>query len=250
VGAVVSPAHRSLVQQDPRTAWTGLIAACPEVAEKLEGVPAATEPPYDQVRVRKDYSYWKERFWTPGMVLVGDAACFVDPVLSSGVHLATYGALLAARSVNSCLDGMAEAESFAEFETRYRREYSLFYRFLISFYDLHRDEKSYFWSAKKLTNVDVGETAAFAELVAGLASADSGVSALSDWSAAATEFGQAVDAVSSQAMATADDEVNPLYASHVIGETFHEGKRLQDEARFGVEPGTGNGLETAKDGLG
>ncbi|UOZ06994.1 FAD-dependent oxidoreductase [Amycolatopsis sp. WQ 127309] len=242
VGAVVAPEHRALIQQDPRTAWTELIAACPEVAEKLDGVPAATEAPYDQVRVRKDYSYWKEKFWAPGISLVGDAACFVDPVLSSGVHLATYGALLAARSVNSCLDGMAEEQSFAEFETRYRREYSLFYRFLISFYDMHRDEKSYFWSAKKLTDVATDETAAFAELVAGLASADAD---LTDLSAAAADFGHAVDA-----LATAGDEVNPLYTSQVVGATFHEGKRLQDEARFGAGTDPAGGLTTAKDGLG
>ena len=58
------------------------------------------------------------------MVLVGDAARFVDPVLSTSVHLATYSGLLAARSINSCLAGLVDEESaFTEFERRYRREY-------------------------------------------------------------------------------------------------------------------------------
>lgn len=250
VGAVVSPELRSLVQGDPREAWTNLIAACPEVAAKLEGVPTSTEPPYDQVRVRKDYSYWKEKFWAPGMVLVGDAACFVDPVLSSGVHLATYGALLAARSINSCLGGeLAEETAFAEFESRYRHEYSLFYKFLISFYDMHRDEGSYFWSAKKLTEVDAAETAAFAELVGGLASGDSGMFTPADvrteLRTAAADLGRSVEE-----LAVAADGTNPLYSSRVVGETFQEGRNLQDEALHGpAADHRGSGLVVSKDGL-
>ncbi|MET8758573.1 FAD-dependent oxidoreductase [Lentzea sp. NPDC004782] len=241
VGAVVSPEHRALVQGDPEAAWLDLIAACPEVAEKLDGVPLATEPPYDQVRVRKDYSYWKKAFHRPGVVLVGDAACFVDPVLSSGVHLATYGALLAARSINACLGGeVGEQRGFQEFERRYRSEYALFYRFLISFYEMHSDESSYFWTAKKLTNVDASETAAFAELVGGLASRDHGVVT------AAADLERAVGA-----LATADDRHNPLFDAQVIGDTFREGKNLQEEALFGTVPQAGEGeLAVAKDGLG
>jgi hypothetical protein len=34
--------------------------------------------------------------------LVGDAACFIDPVFSSGMHLTTYPGLLAARSTSIC----------------------------------------------------------------------------------------------------------------------------------------------------
>ncbi|WP_370942226.1 FAD-dependent oxidoreductase [Amycolatopsis sp. cg5] len=244
VGAVVSPDQRSLIQGNPREAWTRLIASCPEVLEKLDGVPVATEPPYDQVRVRKDYSYWKDNFWAPGMVLVGDAACFVDPVLSSGVHLATYGAMLAARSINSCLEGaLDEDTAFAEFESRYRHEYGLFYKFLVSFYDTHRDEKSYFWSAKKLTNIDSAETAAFAELVGGLASSE----VMASLTTAAADLGHAVDTVT-----TEDNEDNPMYSSRVIGEAFQEGQILQDEALHGVTSHNGgtNGLAVAKDGLG
>ncbi|MER7834687.1 tryptophan 7-halogenase [Streptomyces sp. NPDC096040] len=174
-----------------------MIKACPEVDRLLTDVPVATEPPYDQVRVRKDYSYWKTSLWTPGMALVGDAACFVDPVLSSGVHLATYGALLAARVMNSSLDGSApEERGFAEFEARYRREYGVFYEFLIAFYDMERNEDSYFRSAKKITRVEVDEVAAFAELAGGVASGDTGTLATGGlgtrWSTATAELEGAV----------------------------------------------------------
>jgi halogenation protein CepH len=232
-----------------------MIDMCPEVSPMLAGVPTATEPPYDQVRVRKDYSYWKRRFWAPGMVLVGDAACFVDPVLSSGVHLATYGALLAGRSINSALDGsLDEARGFGEFEARYRREYSLFYEFLVSFYDMQQDEQSYFWSAKRVSDVAAPEAEAFAELVGGLVSGDDAImtaaAARSRLTGAASDLTTAVGR-----LATPDDRRNPLFSSALVGDVFREGRNLWEQALYGgplddAEPAAGSGvLVPAKDGL-
>ncbi|KKD08049.1 tryptophan 7-halogenase [Streptomyces sp. WM6386] len=249
VGAVISPEHTPAVQRDARAAWRDMIAACPEVSRLVAGVPEATERPYDQVRVRKDWSYWKKSFWTPGMALVGDAACFVDPVLSSGVHLATYGALLAARSVNSALDGsVSEERGFAEFEARYRREYRVFYDFLISFYDMERNENSYFWSAKKITEVELGEAAAFAELAGGLVSGDTAV-VHTGWHTAAAQLDSAVGK-----LAASDGRINPLLSAPVVGETFRTGNDLQEQALYGGpldDPGPADpdGLAVTPDGL-
>ena len=52
-----------------------------------------------------DYSYAAETFCGPGFFLCGDAACFLDPLLSTGVHLAMLSALLGAASVASLLRG-------------------------------------------------------------------------------------------------------------------------------------------------
>src|SRR5262249_48607078 len=128
-----------------------------------------TEGMYGEIRTRKDYSYTHNRFWIPGAVLVGDAACFIDPVFSSGVHLATYSALLAARSINTVLAGkLDEARCFEEFERRYRREYGHFYEFLVAFYDMHQQTESYFWKARKVLNTDERDNDAFVRLVAGM----------------------------------------------------------------------------------
>lgn len=194
-----------------------------DVAYSLATTRTALPHRADEVRVRKDYSYWKKSFWRPGMALVGDAACFVDPVLSSGVHLATYGALLAARSVNASLAGdVPEERGFAEFEARYRREYRVFYEFLIAFYDMERNDQSYFWQAKKVTKVDATETAAFAELAGGLVSGDAAV-------------------------------VSPgELSSRVVGETFRTGNDLQEQALYGGPldtPTVPSGLSVAEDGL-
>jgi FAD-dependent halogenase len=103
------------------------------ITDYLRDARRVTEGPYGELRVRAG-----TRFWRPGMVLIGDAACFVDPIFSSGVHLATYGALLAARSINSTLGGTTdEGIAFREFEQRYRREFGVYYEFLVAFYDLN-----------------------------------------------------------------------------------------------------------------
>lgn len=171
VGLVLASEHAALLR-DPEAAMTENLARCTNVSRLLAGATRITEGLYGRIRIRRDWSYTNERFWLPGMILVGDAACFVDPVLSTGVHLATYSALLAARSINSCLDGLVDEDrAFDEFERRYRHEYQLFYNFLIAFYDMHEDANSYFWQARKVLNTTEVANEAFVRLVAGGATA-------------------------------------------------------------------------------
>jgi halogenation protein CepH len=144
IGAVVDAADAARVQRGARQALAHYIDQCPMVAGMLSQATPCTTPPFDEVRTRSEYSYCQTRFWAPGIVRVGDAACFVDILLSSGVHLATYGALLAARSVNAVLGGrLSEELAMNEFETRLRLEYALFYRGLLGLYDTGRDSQSY-----------------------------------------------------------------------------------------------------------
>ena len=168
VGAVVSKDHADRLKGGYEEAMNNFIASCPEISRLLSKATRVTEGMYGQLRVRKDWSYTNEKFWAPGIVLVGDAACFIDPVFSSGVHLATYSALLAARSINSILtDGMEETRCFGEFEKRYRREFRNFYEFLTAFYDMHQNEDSYFWRARKVLHSEGTLEEAFVTLVAG-----------------------------------------------------------------------------------
>lgn len=236
VGVVVSPNNTRAVQEDAEGTWRRMIESSAEIRSLLDGVPRATEAPYDQIRVRKDYSYWKAQFWMPGMVLVGDAACFVDPVLSSGVHLATYSALLAARAVNSALAGeVTEDRAFAEFDTRYRREFGLFYEFLASFYEMHRDEQSYFWRAKKVINVDADELESFVELVGGLVSGDRALVDVADANSRLVAASSDLEAAVSMLPGT-DDRRNPLSTSSTIRSVFQQGAELQETALYGAPP--------------
>ncbi|GAA3762412.1 NAD(P)/FAD-dependent oxidoreductase [Streptomyces tremellae] len=175
VGAVLRRESAERLKDGPRAkVLEGLIGECPLIAGFLADAERVTEGPYGEVRIRKDYSYIQERFWRPGMALVGDAACFIDPLFSSGVHLSTYSALLAARSINTALSGaIAEADCFREYETRYRREYEVFHDFLVAFYDMQRDEHAYFREAKNITGSSATDTESFVELVGGGASDES-----------------------------------------------------------------------------
>jgi halogenation protein CepH len=169
VGAVVGREYVSRLSQGHEAAMNDFISACPHIRDLLRNAERITDGPYGELRVRKDYSYSHTRFWAPGLILVGDAACFIDPVFSSGVHLATYSGLLAARSINTCLgNGAEETHCFGEFEDRYRREYSHFYDFLLAFYDMHKDLASYYWHARKVTNSSELNNEAFINLVAGV----------------------------------------------------------------------------------
>ncbi len=160
--------HAAQLRDGYEEAMRRFIAACPTVRELLGSARRITGGMYGQLRVRKDWSYTMARFWRPGLVLIGDAACFIDPVLSSGVHLSTYSALLAARSINTCLrDGLDEERSFAEFERRYRLEFRAFHSLLVHLYDTHQDETSYFWKARNLLKTQEQANQAFARLVAG-----------------------------------------------------------------------------------
>jgi FAD-dependent halogenase len=139
------------VQGDPETALQSLIGECPLISEYLNDAKRATDGAYGRLRVRKDYSYHGTKFWRPGMVVIGDAA----------------------RSINGALAHIADEQAaFSEFELRYRREFGIFYTFLASFYNLHANEDSYFWSAKKITKSTATELEAFVELVGGVASGE------------------------------------------------------------------------------
>jgi flavin-dependent dehydrogenase len=120
----------------------------------------------------QDYSYASQRFCGPGYFMIGDAACFLDPLLSSGVHLATYSGLIAAAGIGSTLRGeVTEDEAAVFFEKCYRQAYLRFLVFLSAFYDVGRKKESYFWEAQRLTEQDVQTSdlkLAFLNLVTGI----------------------------------------------------------------------------------
>ncbi|QYC40296.1 Halogenase [Nonomuraea coxensis DSM 45129] len=252
VGAVVRREMAEKIQGDREKALTALIAECPLISEYLAPARRVTTGKYGQLRVRKDYSYHQTTFWRPGMILVGDAACFVDPVFSSGVHLATYSGLLAARSINSILAGdVDEKTALIEFETRYRREYSVYYEFLLAFYQMNVNEESYFWHAKKVTNnKEYSELESFVDLVGGLSSGEAALAASGRIAERSAEFAAAIDE-----MADGDDaSMVPLFKSQVVKQVMQEGGQEQMRAVLGEDaepelPLFPGGLVTSPDGM-
>jgi halogenation protein CepH len=167
VGAVVRAEFHQMLEDGYEQAMQSFIDACPKIKEFLAGAKRIKEGTYGQLRVRKDWSYCNTGFCRPGLVLIGDAACFVDPLFSSGIHLSTYSALLAARTINSVLqNALGEQKYLDEFETRYRSEYAKFYQFLVTFYkDLEQEE--YFRRASEILQTGEKGSNALVRLVSG-----------------------------------------------------------------------------------
>jgi flavin-dependent dehydrogenase len=143
-----------------------LVAACAPVEQRLRHARRV-----GPVRVIRDYSYCSDRFYGPGYLLAGDAACFIDPVFSTGVHLACLSGYLAAQTVESLIeapDGDAGA-ALTRYDGRYRAAFERYLQFLYFFYDHHADPDSYFWTARKILNPELPLAArtAFVRLMSG-----------------------------------------------------------------------------------
>ena len=99
----------------------------------------------------KDWSYACENIAGDGYVLAGDAACFIDPLFSSGVHLALMSGVLAAAYTTTCLRnpemGSAAASVYQEL---YMKEYHHFREMVRLFYSSNRTVDSYFWEARRI----------------------------------------------------------------------------------------------------
>ncbi len=120
--------------------FEGRIAETPEVRGLLEG-----HARIDDVRAIPDYSYRTPRTSGDGFCLVGDAACFLDPVFSSGVLLAMSSGEMAAEAIGRALTarGRVDAADFAGMEKRYGRAIDRFSRFVHGFYQPHVLETFY-----------------------------------------------------------------------------------------------------------
>lgn len=140
---------------------------CPLVSELIED---ATQ--VGGFKVEQDYSYVTKSFAGPGYVLTGDAACFLDPLLSTGVHLATYSAMLAAASICSILRGeVGETEALDFYATSYRHTYERFLVLVSVFYESYRGKDYHFYQAQKLTAREQGELhlhEAFLRIISGI----------------------------------------------------------------------------------
>ncbi|MFG3494203.1 NAD(P)/FAD-dependent oxidoreductase [Streptomyces sp. NPDC047928] len=113
VGAVMPRAV--LRNRKPEEVFDEHLARVPRVARRLTGAVARPE-----VRVETDYCYYADTMTGPGWFLVGDAACFFDPIFSGGVFLAVATGTMAAEHVDRIL---AEPEREAELQDRYTRRF-------------------------------------------------------------------------------------------------------------------------------
>ncbi|MEJ1199278.1 MULTISPECIES: tryptophan 7-halogenase [unclassified Streptomyces] len=133
-----------------QSVYDDAVARCPLLAGMLTHARQAAP-----LKTESDYSYVSDSFTGPGWFLAGDAACFLDPLLSTGVHLAMYSGLLAAASINSVLRGDVDEDAARAFyQTAYRHAYERLLILVSAFYRIHDGRDHYFRTAQQLSRRD------------------------------------------------------------------------------------------------
>ena len=150
VGLVTDAAHSAEINRIGREEfYLESIANTPEVALLLN----EAQMEKGSLRTQSDWSYICRKFQGPGYLLVGDAACFIDPILSSGVHLAMDGAVKAALAINTFLGEPELADQAMQwYEEEYQDNASNFLQMAEHWYVGHQSQRSWFGTAKRLIN--------------------------------------------------------------------------------------------------
>ena len=117
-------------------------------------------------RVVRDWSYSSERTTGPEFVMTGDSACFVDPLFSSGVHLALMSGVMAAAYATTALKAVESGDEQLRdragevYQELYYKEYNQFREMARLFYSSNLTSDSYFWEARRIVERD-GEQSQF-----------------------------------------------------------------------------------------
>jgi FADH2-dependent halogenase/halogenation protein CepH len=128
VGAVM-PVER-LKGQDPTLVFQEALERAPRVSSRIRGA----KPVFDSLQVESNFCYHSETLSGPGFFLVGDAACFGDPMLSGGVYLAVVTGMKAAEAVDRILNGHDEIATHKFFNNFCKTGYDTYFRFLYAYY--------------------------------------------------------------------------------------------------------------------
>ena len=130
VGLVLDQAAFKQSGLSPDAMFAQLVGSSSVLRERL-GAAERLGP----LRAVADYSYTNRRFVGPRLVRVGDAAGFMDPVFSSGVHLAMESGHEAARVVEDALvRGAAMTWRMRRYERWLRRSMRLYFKMIEKFY--------------------------------------------------------------------------------------------------------------------
>lgn len=117
VGAVCWPDYLKTRNTDVDSFLMETIEKCPPLAKRLRNA-RMTMP----ARATGNFSYQSDRIFGDGYMLLGDAYAFVDPVFSSGVHIALNSATHAVDVVEAALRDDPQLEALqAEYEAKIHR---------------------------------------------------------------------------------------------------------------------------------
>jgi flavin-dependent dehydrogenase len=129
------------------------IRGCAEIALLLSGATRIRYPGAGaDVLVIRDYCYSVSQIHGRGWALCGDAAGFVDPILSIGCYLSHTGASHLAYVLCSLLTGDAKDEAlcFRAYAEQVQFQLQAFRRMTYMFYGFNESKESWWWEAKRI----------------------------------------------------------------------------------------------------
>jgi flavin-dependent halogenase len=142
---------RELNKENRLKFYQNCLDSTPQIKYLLSEAEIETTSLYTQ----SDWSYVCDSFKGPGYLMVGDAACFVDPILSTGVDLAMEGAFKAALAINTALKQPEITEQAMQwYEEEYKTKAGHFLQMAEHWYHGHRNRDDWFWKARSLVDPD------------------------------------------------------------------------------------------------
>jgi hypothetical protein len=88
----------------------------------------------NKIHVVSDFSYSAPRLYGRRFVVLGDAGFFLDPVFSSGVHLAILAGVTSADALHVCLTTRWLLNPLRRYERRLRTSQRLYRKFIYGWY--------------------------------------------------------------------------------------------------------------------
>ena len=149
IGLVTDPERiRGMTRTERRAYWQRQVESCEEFEQLLEGGRWAGD--FDIVT---DWSFICRQFHGPGYLLVGDAACFVDPILASGIALALQGVLRATKAIRTSLEAPdLNGLAMNWYQEGYLKQANDFVDMANHWYHGQRLQESWYWTAHRLVD--------------------------------------------------------------------------------------------------
>lgn len=176
VGAVTNTAHFKdrLREVDLESFFWEMVHSAPEIAPLIKNASLRDDviPGGKRVTAHRDWSGWAESPVGPGFAAAGDAAIFIDPVLSSGVTLAVQSGHRAAYTFMTARERPSEGpEMWRAYADYIRGEAGSYLQLARYYYGNNRAIESWWWQAQRLVNqsgrLDLSDRSAFTMATAG-----------------------------------------------------------------------------------
>lgn len=92
--------------------------------------------PHGDIHVETDYCYYSDTIAGPGWFMVGDSACFFDPIFSGGTFLAMATGFTAAETIDTILaDPKRTDELQLRYSNFYKTGYDFYARIIYAYYE-------------------------------------------------------------------------------------------------------------------